>query len=126
MICPVYKWILGIKKDTTLQKSPLLTLSYAWKTIARKLWSREESSARITSYNVCYTKLLRGFGQSEEIVGKALKGAVPRDRVVIATKAGLEWTEGGKVYRNASRQRLLKEIDDSLRRLQTDYIDLYP
>ncbi len=97
------------------------------------MWGGSEQSESITTIrsavdlgiNFIDTAPVYGFGQSEEIVGKALKGAVPRDRVVIATKAGLEWTEGGKVYRNASRQRLLKEIDDSLRRLQTDYIDLY-
>ena len=66
-----------------------------------------------------------GFGRSEEIVGKALKRAVPREQVVIATKAGLEWTDQGKVFRNSTRQRILKEVDDSLRRLQVDYIDLY-
>ena len=66
-----------------------------------------------------------GFGRSEEIVGKALKGYIPRDQVVIATKVGLEWSDSGKVFRNSTRQRLLKEVDDSLRRLQVDYIDLY-
>jgi aryl-alcohol dehydrogenase-like predicted oxidoreductase len=66
-----------------------------------------------------------GSGLSEQIVGKALKEYVPRDQVVIATKAGLEWDDAGNMSRNSSRPRLLKEIDDSLRRLQTDYIDLY-
>jgi aryl-alcohol dehydrogenase-like predicted oxidoreductase len=45
-------------------------------------------------------------------------------RARIATKAGLEW-QNGRVFRNASRARLLKEADDSLRRLQTDHIDVY-
>jgi aryl-alcohol dehydrogenase-like predicted oxidoreductase len=43
---------------------------------------------------------------------------------VIATKTGLEWREG-KVYRNATRARIMQEVDDSLRRLRTDYIDIY-
>jgi aryl-alcohol dehydrogenase-like predicted oxidoreductase len=43
---------------------------------------------------------------------------------VITTKTGLEWRDG-KVYRNASRARILREVDDSLRRLRTDYIDIY-
>jgi aryl-alcohol dehydrogenase-like predicted oxidoreductase len=64
-----------------------------------------------------------GFGRSEEIVGKALSGGL-RERVVIATKTGLEWRDG-RVWRNASRVRIRKEIEDSLRRLRTDYIDLY-
>lgn len=63
-----------------------------------------------------------GFGRSEEIVGKAVAHA--RSNVIIATKVGLEW-QGGKVFRNASRTRIMREIEDSLRRLQTDYIDVY-
>src|SRR5580693_4852662 len=63
-----------------------------------------------------------GFGVSEEIVGVALEGA--RSQAVIATKTGLEWRDG-KIYRNATRARILKEVDDSLRRLRTDYIDIY-
>ncbi len=67
-----------------------------------------------------------GFGRSEEIVGKALAGAGLRDSVVLATKLGLEWdADSGKVWRNASAQRIEQEIDDSLRRLQTDHIDIY-
>jgi aryl-alcohol dehydrogenase-like predicted oxidoreductase len=64
-----------------------------------------------------------GFGRSEEIVGKALAGSL-RARVRIATKAGLEW-QNGRVFRNASRARILREVEDSLRRLQTDHIDIY-
>jgi aryl-alcohol dehydrogenase-like predicted oxidoreductase len=64
-----------------------------------------------------------GFGRSEEIVGMALSEGL-RDRAVIATKAGLEWRDG-KVWRNSSPVRIRKEVEDSLRRLRTDYIDLY-
>jgi len=65
-----------------------------------------------------------GFGLSEEIVGDAISETGSRNKIIIATKAGLEWNNG-KVYRNSSKERILKEIDDSLKRLQTDYIDLY-
>src|SRR3984893_1435595 len=65
-----------------------------------------------------------GFGRSEEIVGRALADGRLRSRVVIATKVGLEWKDG-KVFRNASRDRILREVADSLRRLRTDYIDVY-
>jgi aryl-alcohol dehydrogenase-like predicted oxidoreductase len=64
-----------------------------------------------------------GFGRSEEIVGLALSGGL-RDRAVIATKVGLEWRDG-KVWRNSSAARIQKEVEQSLRRLRTDYIDLY-
>ncbi len=65
-----------------------------------------------------------GFGHSEEVVGKALKEGGRRKKVAIATKVGLDWKDG-KPFRNASRRRIMQEIDDSLRRLQTDAIDLY-
>src|SRR6202521_728872 len=74
--------------------------------------------------NIIDTAPVYGFGRSEEIVGKAIAEAHLRSRVLIATKAGLEW-EGGRVSRNASRARILREIEDSLRRLRTDYIDIY-
>jgi len=75
--------------------------------------------------NFIDTAPVYGFGQSEEIVGKAIKGYLKRDQVVVATKAGLEWDDKEKVFRNSTRQRILKEVEDSMRRLQTDYIDLY-
>ena len=64
-----------------------------------------------------------GFGRSEEIVGKALEGSL-RQRVTIATKVGLAWKDGA-VYRNSRPARIRQEIEDSLRRLRTDVIDLY-
>lgn len=75
--------------------------------------------------NFIDTAPVYGFGRSEEIVGKALAGYVDRDRVVIATKVGLEWDDRERVVRNSGRQRIVIEIDESLRRLKTDYIDLY-
>ena len=66
-----------------------------------------------------------GFGRSEEIVGKALAGSGRRDKIVLATKVALEWDDQGNVRRNASRERIMREIDDSLRRLRTDHIDIY-
>ena len=74
-----------------------------------------------------------GLGHSEEVVGKALKGR--RDQYVLATKCGIRWDidEGGllmerdgvKIVRNASPARLAEEIEWSLKRLDTDYLDLY-
>jgi aryl-alcohol dehydrogenase-like predicted oxidoreductase len=64
-----------------------------------------------------------GQGHSEEVVGRALVGR--RDQAVIATKVGLEWDEHGVPHRNASARRIRAEAEDSLRRLRTDYIDIY-
>jgi aryl-alcohol dehydrogenase-like predicted oxidoreductase len=74
--------------------------------------------------NIIDTAPAYGFGHSEEIVGKALAEGKLRSRVVIASKVGLEWRDG-QVFRNSSRDRILKEIEDSLRRLRTDVIDIY-
>ena len=65
-----------------------------------------------------------GLGRAEKLVGRALAKYGKREEVIIATKVGLEW-RGDQVYRNSTRSRILTEIDDSLRRLQTDYIDIY-
>src|SRR5438128_1946199 len=65
-----------------------------------------------------------GFGRSEEIVGRAIAEHGEREHVLIATKAGLEW-RAGQVYRNASPERIRAEVKESLRRLRTDYIDIY-
>ena len=74
-----------------------------------------------------------GLGRSEEIVGKAIAGR--RDKAVIATKCGLVWhTQKGKhffdqdgkpVHRYLGRDAIIHEVEESLRRLGTDYIDLY-
>ncbi|HLH10923.1 MAG TPA: aldo/keto reductase [Methylovirgula sp.] len=72
--------------------------------------------------NIIDTAPVYGFGHSEEIVGKAISGR--RNDVIIATKVGLDWKDG-KVFRNARKERIQKEIEDSLRRLGTDVIDIY-
>jgi aryl-alcohol dehydrogenase-like predicted oxidoreductase len=84
------------------------------------------------------TAAVYGFGLSEELVGKAVKGK--RDKVQILTKFGLLWDEKkGKfffaskdnegrdvsIYHYASKERVVSDCDKSLKRLGTDYIDLY-
>jgi aryl-alcohol dehydrogenase-like predicted oxidoreductase len=65
-----------------------------------------------------------GFGRSEEIVGKALASDGLRQRVVIATKVGLDWSNG-EPFRHATRSRIFTEVEASLKRLRTDVIDIY-
>jgi aryl-alcohol dehydrogenase-like predicted oxidoreductase len=74
--------------------------------------------------NLIDTAPAYGFGTSEELVGKAVTRAGLRTQAVIATKVGLEWRDG-KVYRDASPDRIRRGIEGSLRRLRTDYIDIY-
>lgn len=63
-------------------------------------------------------------GTSEEIVGRALKDFAQRDQIVIATKVYFPMGKGPNAM-GLSRKNILQAIDDSLRRLGTDYVDLY-
>jgi aryl-alcohol dehydrogenase-like predicted oxidoreductase len=74
--------------------------------------------------NLIDTAPVYGFGTSESIVGKALDRDSLRSKTIIATKAGLEWSSG-RPRRDSRPLRLRQELEDSLRRLRTDYIDLY-
>lgn len=80
-----------------------------------------------------------GQGTSEEIVGEAIKG-IPRDKVQILTKYGMRWDikkgdlafkskdnagNNIEIYKHAAKESIIKECEDSLKRLGTDYIDLY-
>lgn len=64
-----------------------------------------------------------GFGHAEEVLGKAIKGF--RSKIIIATKCGLIWDEQKRITNNLKPKSIFKEVEDSLKRLQTDYIDLY-
>jgi aryl-alcohol dehydrogenase-like predicted oxidoreductase len=64
-----------------------------------------------------------GFGASEQLLARALHG-IPRDSVVIATKGGLRPLGGPRVERDASPAWIRKGVEDSLRALATDYVDL--
>lgn len=61
-------------------------------------------------------------GQSEEIIGKWMKSRASRNNIVLATKVGSETREHGY---DISKKHILKSVDESLKRLQTDHIDLY-
>lgn len=86
-----------------------------------------------TSIEIIHTALERGItlldtangytsGESEQIIGEALQGR--RDDAVVATKAGLPQGDG-PYRRGTSRRHLTRQLEQSLRRLKTDYIDLY-
>jgi aryl-alcohol dehydrogenase-like predicted oxidoreductase len=114
---------------TSLKVSPVAIGTWA---IGGWMWGGTDEAESIATIraafergiNVVDTAPVYGFGRSEEIVGKAIADGGLRADVLIATKAGLQW-EGGRVFRNASRARILREVDESLRRLRTDHIDIY-
>jgi aryl-alcohol dehydrogenase-like predicted oxidoreductase len=75
--------------------------------------------------NFIDTAPVYGFGKSELIIGKALQQWGHHENVVIATKCGLEWDERENIRRNASPERIREEVEQSLKRLGVDKIDLY-
>ena len=80
------------------------------------------------------TARVYGFGHSEEVVGKALK-ELPRHKVVLSTKCGIQWydkggelhftREGHEVRRDLSPKAIRRDLELSLKALGTDYIDVY-
>jgi Predicted oxidoreductases (related to aryl-alcohol dehydrogenases) len=104
---------------------------------------REAIDAIKASYDHGVTSIdtapVYGGGLSEEIVGEAIQG-IPRDKVQIFTKFGLRWdTKEGEyhftskdnngrdveIYKLATRENVIRECEECLRRLKTDYIDLF-
>ncbi|MEP1034550.1 aldo/keto reductase [Ekhidna sp.] len=95
-----------------------------------------------TSFDAGVTSIdtapIYGYGHSESLVGKAIK-ELGRDNVEILTKFGINWKttkgefyfnaegngESYEVYAYAGRDGIIQEVEDSLQRLGTDYIDLY-
>lgn len=114
---------------TSLKVSPVAIGTWA---IGGWMWGGTDEAESIATIqaafehgiNIVDTAPAYGFGRSEEIVGRAIAESGLRSQVMIATKVGLQW-QGGRVCRNASRARILREVEDSLRRLRTDYIDVY-
>ncbi|MER7931960.1 MULTISPECIES: aldo/keto reductase [unclassified Streptomyces] len=89
--------------------------------------TQEEATAMVDAaleagINLIDTADMYGQGESEEMVGKAIAGR--RDDVVLATKAGLPMGDE-RNHRGASRRWLVTELENSLRRLGVDHVDLY-
>jgi len=118
----------------------------AW-AIGGWMWGGAERKDAVEAIRASYdqgvtsidTAPVYGQGLSEEIVGEALQG-IPRDKVQIMSKYGMRWDlkkgdfamsskdNAGKpieIYKYAGKEGVMKECEDSLRRLRTDYIDLY-
>lgn len=111
------------------------------------MWGKTERNDAVEAIRAAYdvgvtsidTAPIYGQGTSEEIVGEAIKG-IPREKVQILTKFGMRWNlakgdfnftskdnDGNDIdiYKYAGKESVIKECEDSLRRLGTDYIDLY-
>ena len=96
-----------------------------------KAWGETQLDEAKKLINLCMdagvnffdTANVYSHGTSEEILGKALEG-IARDKVLISTKATFKMGDGPNDY-GSSRLHLIKSCEDSLKRLQTDYIDIY-
>ncbi|WP_159517331.1 aldo/keto reductase [Sunxiuqinia indica] len=111
------------------------------------MWGRTDRNEAVKAIKAAYdagvtsidTAPIYGQGTSEEIVGEAIQ-KIPRDKVQILTKFGLRWDwdkgdfyfkskdNDGKpidIYKYAGKESIIKECEESLTRLNTDYIDLY-
>ena len=123
-----------IKLGTTgLDVSPIAigAMTYGEPDRGHPVWSKGEEEARPlirhaleVGVNFFDTANLYSNGSSEEILGRVLKELADRDEVVIATKLRHPMRPGPN-GRGLSRKAVMTEVDHSLRRLGTDYIDLY-
>ncbi|HCX1944199.1 TPA: aldo/keto reductase [Staphylococcus aureus] len=74
--------------------------------------------------NLLDTAYIYGLERSEELVGEVVK-EYPREQIKIATKGSHEFDENQEVHQNNQPEYLKQQVENSLKRLQTDYIDLY-
>ncbi len=89
----------------------------------------DEAAAQLVAFHdaggtLIDTAASYGYGEAESILGNLLADVVPRPDVIVATKAGLARTPEGRTV-DASRGALLRQLDASLRKLGTDYVDLW-
>lgn len=135
MLYGVQSTLEGNMEFTTLGKSGVRTSKIglgAW-AIGGWMWGGKDDAQSIRTIHTALdqgitlidTAPVYGFGHSEEVVGQAIAQKGTRDRIVLATKCALEWNAEHKVSRNAAPAGIEKEVEASLRRLKTSYIDLY-
>jgi aryl-alcohol dehydrogenase-like predicted oxidoreductase len=89
----------------------------------------DEAAAQLVTFHdaggtLVDTAASYGYGETEELLGQLLADVVPRSDLVIATKAGIRRTAEGR-FVDCSRGALLRQLDESLRKLGTDYVDLW-
>src|SRR5690348_1650227 len=131
--------------NTNLQLSAITYGAFA---IGGNMWGGTEKKEAIDAIHASLdngvttidTAPFYGFGLSEELIGQAIKGK-DRSKIQLLTKFGLVWdgsnqekgeyffdaSENGKtipVYKLATKKNLIKELEESLKRLGTDYLDL--
>lgn len=114
-------------KDTELQISSLALGTWVfsgdcWGGVKEQECVDTVSAAIDCGINLIDTAPIYGYGAAESIIGKAIKGR--RDKVIVATKCGLIGI-GAHIKHNLNPESIRMEIEESLKRLQVDYIDIY-
>jgi aryl-alcohol dehydrogenase-like predicted oxidoreductase len=114
------------RTDLVVSDIALGTWSYGgdWGAVDVDAATRTIDAAVELGINFFDTAQAYGFGQAERILGDALWSRVERDDVVLATKGGLR-QEGNRIVRDASADWVRQGVEESLRHLGTEYIDLY-
>ncbi|RFC71502.1 MULTISPECIES: aldo/keto reductase [unclassified Streptomyces] len=119
---------------TGLDVSPVAigAMTYGQPDRGHPVWSLDEEASRPlikhaleAGINFFDTANMYSYGSSEEILGRALKDYANRDDVVITTKVRHDMRPGSPNGGGLSRKAIMTEIDNSLRRLGTDYVDVY-
>ena len=119
-----YNKIKNIDKEVSLLGFGCWALSkHGWKDVNQMEAIKTLEKSIELGINFFDTAPIYGFGKSEEILGEVTKSI--RKDIVIASKFGLRWNEWGHVTHDLSRDSILFEIEATLKRLKTDYIDLY-
>lgn len=119
-----YNKIKNIDKEISLLGFGCWALSkHGWKDVNQGEAIKTLEKSIELGINFFDTAPIYGFGKSEEILGEVTRSI--RKDIVIASKFGLRWNEWGHVTHNISRDSILFEIEATLKRLKTDYIDLY-
>ena len=134
------------KRSLGLAALPVSPIAFGAWAIGGWMWGGADNKESLRAIHACQdhgitsldTAPIYGFGLSEELVGEAIKGK--RDRYEILTKCGMRWegTRGSyfftsndnsgiqrEIYTYSGRESIIAECEDSLKRLGTDYIDLY-
>ena len=121
----IYKKVKRIEEEISAIGIGCWGFGGDWDTTDDKRTSDILHAAISAGVNLIDVAPVYGWGHSEEIVGRILKEGGLRNKVLIASKGGLLWNEKHETTNNLSKESLLWEIDQSLRRLQTDHIDIY-
>lgn len=98
---------------------------FGWGGSDERLIAKAIEKALELGIDLIDTAPVYGVGRAEEILGRTLRELGAREQIFLATKCGLAWDEGGRnIRRDSSPDRIRREVEDSLRRLQVDRLDL--